>query len=92
LFPLNVIGKLSSIVSISFRLFGNVFGGSIISKIYLSFISGSIIFETIGLLSGINFLIIIFFGLFEGFIQAFVFAMLTMTYLSVAIQSEKEIV
>src|SRR6185436_19701385 len=48
--PLNVIGKLSSIVSISFRLFGNIFGGAIITKLYFTFISGSIILETMGLL------------------------------------------
>ena len=86
--PLNIIGKLSAIVSISFRLFGNIFGGAIITKLYFSMISGSILLESIGLLSGINFLIIAFFTLFEGLLQAFVFAMLTLTYLSVGCQKE----
>jgi len=84
--PLNVIGKLSSIVSISFRLFGNIFGGAIITKLYFSTISGSIILESLGLLTGINFLIVAFFTLFEGLLQAFVFAMLTLTYLSIGTQ------
>jgi F-type H+-transporting ATPase subunit a len=84
--PLNVIGKLSSIVSISFRLFGNIFGGAIITKLYFSAISGSIILESLGLLTGANFLITIFFTLFEGVLQAFVFAMLTLTYLSISNQ------
>lgn len=84
--PLNIIGKLSSIVSISFRLFGNIFGGAIITKLYFSAISGSIILESLGILTGANFLITAFFTLFEGLLQAFVFAMLTLTYLSISNQ------
>lgn len=84
--PLNIIGKLSSIVSISFRLFGNIFGGALITKLYFSAISGSLILEMLGLITGINFLIIGFFTLFEGLLQAFVFAMLTLTYLSISSQ------
>ncbi len=96
--PLNVVGKLSSIISISFRLFGNIFGGAIITKLYFSAISGSILFsflspaintfilESLGLLSGMNFLLIAFFTLFEGLLQAFVFAMLTLTYISLGTQ------
>jgi F-type H+-transporting ATPase subunit a len=84
--PLNIVGKLSSIVSISFRLFGNIFGGAIITKLYFTFISGSIILETLGLVSGLNFLMIGFFTLFEGLLQAFVFAMLTLTYISLGTQ------
>ena len=81
--PLNVIGKLSSIISISFRLFGNIFGGAIITKLYLATIRGSFILELLGILSGANFLIVAFFTIFEGLLQAFVFAMLTLTYLSI---------
>src|SRR3972149_2760693 len=86
--PLHIIGKLATIVSISFRLFGNIFGGSIISHIYLHAIQGSLLLETLGLTLGINLAILIFFGLFEGFLQAFVFAMLSLTYLSIALQGE----
>jgi F-type H+-transporting ATPase subunit a len=84
--PLNIVGKLSSIVSISFRLFGNIFGGSIITKLYFTAIRGSILLELLGILTGMNFLIIAFFTLFEGLLQAFVFAMLTLTYLSIGTQ------
>ncbi|MFC1843003.1 F0F1 ATP synthase subunit A [Candidatus Dependentiae bacterium] len=89
MFPLNVVGKIASIVSISFRLFGNIFGGVIISKIYFSMIQGSWWKETMGILSGINFVIKLFFGLFEGGLQAFVFTMLTVTYLSIELQKEE---
>lgn len=90
LFPLNVIGELASIVSISFRLFGNIFGGAIISRLWMSAISGSVPLELLGIISGINLTLTLFFGLFEGFIQAFVFAMLSLTYLSMALSGDEE--
>jgi F-type H+-transporting ATPase subunit a len=90
MFPLNVISHFSKIISISFRLFGNIFGGSIITQIYTGAISASVLAELFGLFSGINFLIISFFVLFEGLIQAFVFTMLTITYLAIATQSTEE--
>jgi F-type H+-transporting ATPase subunit a len=75
-FPLNVIGELSKIVSISFRLFGNIIGGAIILTVVSSLVYN--IFVPIGL----N----LFFVFFVGTIQAFVFTMLTLTYIAVAIK------
>ncbi|MGE0009196.1 MAG: F0F1 ATP synthase subunit A [Candidatus Babeliales bacterium] len=89
MFPLNVIGHLSKVVSLSFRLFGNIFGGAIISTIYKGFITSSIIYQLAGLFSGLNLIVLLFFGIFEGLIQAFVFAMLSLTYLSIALQGEE---
>lgn len=92
MFPLNVVGKLASIISISFRLFGNLLGGSVITKIFIGFAGGApsswvlSFVPLIGIPVGVG--IYIFFGLFEGFIQAFVFAMLSLTYLSIEIAQE----
>ncbi len=86
--PLHVVGKLASIISISFRLFGNIFGGSIITTIYFGALKGSALRETLGIMMGMNLLITLFFSLFEGFLQAFVFCMLSLTYLSIAVQGE----
>lgn len=91
MFPLHVIGKLSSIVSISFRLFGNIFGGATIVHIYTSVLQTSWLVELFGLLSGLNLLIVAFFILFEGFLQAFVFTMLTITYLAIALTHDEDI-
>lgn len=88
--PLNVVGKLASIISIAFRLFGNIFGSSIIMQIYFGAIQRSIFFELVGLLTGFNILLVIFFTFFEGFLQAFVFAMLTLTYLSIGLKTQEE--
>ncbi len=88
--PLNVIGHLSKVISLSFRLFGNIFGGAIITTIYKGVISLSFLTQIIGLISGMNLIVLLFFGVFEGIIQAFVFSMLSLTYLSIAIQTEEE--
>lgn len=87
--PLNIVGKLATVISISFRLFGNIFGGATISSLYFSALQGSFLFETLGVISGFNMTMFIFFGLFEGFLQAFVFSMLTITYLAIAITQEE---
>ena len=88
MFPLHIIGKISTIISISFRLFGNIFGGATIVHIYTAVLQTSWLLEIIGLISGINILIVGFFILFEGFLQAFVFTMLAMTYLAIALSHE----
>ena len=75
LFLLDIIGELSKVVSISFRLFGNVLGGAIIILVVSSLVS-YVVFPV-----GLN----LFFGLFVGTIQAFVFTMLALTYIGVEI-------
>ncbi|MGE0084810.1 MAG: F0F1 ATP synthase subunit A [Desulfococcaceae bacterium] len=70
--PLNLIGELSKVVSISFRLFGNIMGGSIIILV-VSYLTWSFILPPF-----LN----MYFGLFVGMVQAFVFTMLTLVYIS----------
>ena len=74
--PLNLIGELSKIISISFRLFGNIMGGSIIILV-VSYLTYSVVLPP---------LLNAFFGLFVGTIQAFVFTMLTLVYISVQVK------
>ncbi len=87
-FPLHVLGKISTMVSMACRLFGNIYGGAMIVGMWKSALAGSLIFQLLGIITGMNFLIVLFFGLFEGFIQAFVFTVLTLTYLAMAVQPE----
>ncbi len=75
LFLLDIIGELSKVVSISFRLFGNILGGAIIILVVSSLVS-YVVFPV-----GLN----LFFGMFVGTIQAFVFTMLALTYIGVEI-------
>jgi len=73
--PLNIIGELAKVISISFRLFGNIMGGAIIILV-VSYLTYSII--TPPFLNA-------FFGAFVGTIQAFVFTMLTLVYIAVQV-------
>ena len=74
--PLNIIGEFAKVVSISFRLFGNIMGGSIIILV-VSYLTFSVLLPPV-----LN----AFFGLFVGTIQAFVFTMLTIVYISVQVK------
>jgi len=76
-FPLNVIGELAKIVSISFRLFGNIIGGGIIIIVV-----STLVYNFSWLAVGLD----LFFIFFVGTVQAFVFTMLTLTYIAVAIK------
>jgi F-type H+-transporting ATPase subunit a len=71
--PLNIIGELSKVVSISFRLFGNIMGGAIIILVVSHLVYNLVLPPLLNA----------FFGLFVGTIQAFVFTMLTLVYISV---------
>lgn len=73
LFPLNVIGELANPVSLGFRLFGNMLGGLIIMGLVYSFVP--VILPVLPH---------IYFDFFVGLIQAFIFVMLTMTYIALA--------
>lgn len=74
--PLNIIGELSKVISISFRLYGNIMGGAIIILV-VSHLVYSLILPPF---------LLCFFGIFIGTIQAFVFTMLTLVYISVQVK------
>lgn len=69
---LEIFGEISKMVSFSFRLFGNIFAGEVL----LVVIGG-----LIGYIAPVPFY---FLELFVGFIQALVFAMLTLVFLTMA--------
>jgi F-type H+-transporting ATPase subunit a len=75
--PLNIIGELSRPMSHAFRLFGNVLAGTILTTVVMAK------FAPIVVPSILN----IVFGLFFGAIQAFVFAILAVAYINVAVES-----
>ncbi len=87
--PIKLLGEIASVISLSFRLFGNIFGGAIIIEIFRHTISNSLIGNAIGTFFGVNLLLIGFFVIFEGFLQAFVFSILTLTNISMATTVEE---
>lgn len=94
--PLNIIGEIANPASMALRLFGNVSGGMIITSIlYLALgaVSGAL-YGAIGIepIEGVGYVFNIFqvgipavfsiyFDLFSGAIQSYVFTMLTMAYI-----------
>ncbi len=83
MFPLNVVGEIGKTLSHSFRLFGNIMGGGIIIAVVLRLLI-KFAYSSIALLP-LALILNIFFGLFVGLVQAFVFAMLALTYTAVMI-------
>ena len=69
---LEIIAEIAKIISFSFRLFGNIFAGSVMLFVLGTMVPVFIQFGLLGL------------EMFVGAIQAFVFGMLTMVFMSQA--------
>ncbi len=76
MFPLEILGLLSRILSHSLRLFGNIAGEHVVAGIF---------FGLMPLLLPVPMMVL---GLFFGLIQTFVFTMLAVIYLSGAVSHE----
>ncbi|TSC56299.1 MAG: F-type H+-transporting ATPase subunit a [Parcubacteria group bacterium Greene0714_21] len=72
---LELIGEFAKVLSFSFRLFGNIFAGEVLLLIVMMLVP---------LLAPFPFILLEF---FVGFIQALVFAMLTLIFLKVATET-----
>ncbi|MBX5446061.1 F0F1 ATP synthase subunit A [Sphaerobacter sp.] len=80
LFPIEVIGEFSRIISLSFRLFGNIFAGEVLLTVMYA-MANAIKITVVGLLIPVIFL---YLEVLFGFIQALVFALLTLIYIVLA--------
>ena len=97
--PLNIISEFATPVSMAFRHYGNVLSGSIISilvSVGLTGLSKTIFSFLPGALSdfpylriGIPAVLSLYFDLFSGGLQAFIFALLTMLYISGGFPAEE---
>jgi F-type H+-transporting ATPase subunit a len=87
LLPLNIIGELATPISLGFRLFGNIVGGLIIMDLLygaLAALSGKIGIPIPIFQAGIPAVFHIYFDLFAGILQSFIFTMLTMVFVAMA--------
>ena len=75
IFVVEVIGHIARILSLSIRLFGNIFGEELVLAI-LMFLAGLYLAP----------LPVMFLGLFTGGVQAFIFCLLSMMYFAGAIE------
>lgn len=90
--PLNIISEFATPVSMAFRHYGNVLSGSVISVLVAVALGGlsNLIFGNLpGILGEIPYLQIgipavlsVYFDIFSGLLQAFIFSMLTMLYVA----------
>ncbi|MBQ8081506.1 MAG: F0F1 ATP synthase subunit A [Clostridia bacterium] len=96
--PFNIIGEVATPVSMSFRHYGNVLSGVVISTLVayaLRGLSGLLLGWLPGVLGQFPFLQIglpavlsLYFDIFSGLMQAFIFAMLTMLYIATGAPEE----
>ncbi len=97
--PLNIISEIATPISMAFRHYGNILSGSVIaillaaglgglSKIILGWLPG-ILGEIPLLQIGIPAVLSLYFDLFSSILQAYIFAMLTMMYISGGFPAEE---
>jgi len=96
--PINFISEFATPVSMAFRHYGNVLSGSVISVLVCTALAGAssmILGWLPGFLAdfpllqiGIPAVLSVYFDVFSGCLQAFIFAMLTMLYVSGAFDLE----
>ena len=96
--PFNIIGELATPVSMSFRHYGNVLSGVVISTLVafaLQGLSKLVLGWLPGFLGNFPFLQVglpailsLYFDIFSGLMQAFIFAMLTMLYIATGFPEE----
>jgi len=73
--PIEIAGEIARTISLTFRLFGNMMGEEVVV---------SILFLVLPLLVPVPMMV---FGIFTGFIQAYIFTILTITYLAGAVKA-----
>jgi len=85
--PIHLISELSRVISLSMRLFGNVFAGEVLLATMLALTTATVLilplaFVVPGVFLGLELLF--------GLVQALVFALLSMTYITLAIAEHRQ--
>lgn len=87
--PLNLISEFSTPISVAFRHFGNIAAGLIITSLIYGALGGltEMLFGGLQipvLAIGLPAVLSVYFDLFTGFMQAFIICMLTMVFITMA--------
>jgi F-type H+-transporting ATPase subunit a len=80
LLPINIIGEIANPISLSFRLFGNMLGGLIIMELLYAALMAVTPFIALVIPLPFNF----YFDVFAGLLQSFIFVMLSMVFIAMA--------
>ena len=100
--PMNIVSEIAQPISLAFRHFGNIAGGGVLTALIYNALASlsavvfgwlpDMIAEGVPFLQvGIPAVLSIYFDLFSGFVQAFVFCLLTMVYVGAACPPPEEI-
>ena len=101
--PMNVVSEVAQPLSMAFRHFGNVAGGGVLTTLIYSALAlvSQLVFGWLPKAAlavfppifqvGIPALLSVYFDLFSGFVQAFVFCLLTMIYVGAACPPPEEL-
>ncbi len=85
--PIHLISELSRLISLSMRLFGNVFAGEVLLATMLALTTATLFMLPLAfVIPGVFILLELLFGL----VQALVFALLSMTYITLAIAEHRQ--
>jgi F-type H+-transporting ATPase subunit a len=93
--PINVIGEFATPISMAFRHYGNIMSGSVISVLISAFLAwaSNLLIGAITSLPilqvGLPAIFSLYFDIFSGCLQAFIFAMLTMLNISTAFDADE---
>ncbi len=91
--PINILSEVATPVSMALRHFGNIAGGAVITALLyygLTGLSHMIGLDVAVFTIGIPAVLSVYFDLFSSFMQAFIFVMLTMVFISNAGPAEDE--
>ena len=100
--PMNIVSEIAQPISMAFRHFGNVAGGSILTSLIYAALAAltTLVFGWLPEAAlawfppifdaGIPAFLSLYFDLFSGFVQAFVFSLLTMVYVGSANPPKEE--
>lgn len=83
--PINLVSEFSNTLTLGLRLFGNIFAGGVLLGMIASITGGSVlgfVFGSVPMLAWQGF------SIFIGGIQAFIFTVLTMVYISQKVSSD----
>ena len=85
--PLNIMEEFTNIISLAFRLYGNIYAGELLVGLLLIFARTSILATPFAF---IFLLLWVAFSMFISCLQAYVFILLTSTYLGGKIKEEED--
>lgn len=92
--PFEIIGLFTPLISVSFRLWGNILAGYIIYEVIFWALAnlGNVPAVTILLVGGVILMpsLFLYFSFFTGLIQAYVFTLLSLTYISTPVSEMNE--